>query len=92
MLADTSIKVVLEMFFLSLSNANFKFGAKKLFGRSYITAKALSTAKKIKLIHKHEFVEVVFDDNSNIFVIHVAILGGPELSMLIHCLRASVIS
>lgn len=29
LLADTSIKVVLEMTFLAVSNANFKFGAEK---------------------------------------------------------------
>ena len=38
--ADTNMKVVLEMFFLAFSNADFQFGTEKLIWRSYIVVEA----------------------------------------------------
>lgn len=57
LLADISVKVVLEMLFPSLSIGNLKFDTKKLTWRLYIIAEALLTAKRVKLIYKHEFLK-----------------------------------
>lgn len=48
LLADTSMKMVLEMPFLSFSNINVKFAElKKLTWRFYIIVEALSTTNRI---------------------------------------------
>lgn len=57
------------MFFLSLSNTNLEFDAKKFIYRSYITTEVLSTAKKFELINKYKFIKTVLNGNSNTFVI-----------------------
>ncbi len=75
LLADTSMEVVLEMPFLSLSNADVKFAElEKLTCRSYTVAEALSTTCWIQLIDKKEFAKVTLDENSKTFVKYVAIL------------------
>lgn len=67
------MEVVLEMSFLSISNANVKFvELEKLIWRFYITAEVLSTAIQVKLINKRKFVKAALDKNSEIFVIYIA--------------------
>ena len=57
--------------FFTLSNTNIQFAWEKLTWRSYITAKALSTIKQIKIIDKKEFIKAVLDENVEAFVMHV---------------------
>ena len=71
LLAVTSIKMVLEMFFLIFSNADFKFSTEKLIWKSYITTEALSTISWVKLINKREFAKIALNKNSETFVIYV---------------------
>ena len=52
LLADTSMKVVLEMPLLTLSNADIQFAEKKLTRRSYTAKEALPTIRRVKLIRK----------------------------------------
>ena len=78
LLADTSMKVVLGMPFLALSNADIQFGAERLTWRSYTAAEALPTARRVELIDKHEFAKAALDENSETFVVHVAALEAPE--------------
>lgn len=66
------MKVVLEISFLTFSNANIWFAKKKYIHKSYIIAKALPTIQKVKLINNREFTATVIDENSKIFVIYVA--------------------
>ena len=75
LLANISAEVVLDMLFLTLSNADIQFVEKKLTWRSYITAKALPTTKRVKLINKKEFAKAVLDEKSETFVVHVASLN-----------------
>lgn len=63
LLADTNIKVVLEMPFLSLSNADMKFGTEGLIWRRHVITKAIPKVKKVELIDKHEFVKTVQNKN-----------------------------
>lgn len=67
LLANTSMKIVFGITFVSLRNANMTFGAKKFIWRSYITTQVLFTAKKVELINKHEFVKVAQDRNPILF-------------------------
>ena len=45
LVADTKLEVILEMFFLKLSNADISFGKGILTWKSYTTNEALSTTK-----------------------------------------------
>lgn len=75
MLANTSIKIVLKIPFLPLSNIDIGFTElKKLIWRFYTIAKGLSTTSRIELINKKEFARVVLDKNSEIFVMYISTL------------------
>ena len=80
LLADISAEVVLGMPFLTLSNADVQFVEKELTWRTYTTAEALPTTKRVELIDKKEFAKVALDENSETFVIYVASLDlAPEI-------------
>lgn len=53
------------MLLLKLSNANIKFAAEKLTWGSYTVIKALATTRQVKLVDKHNFVQVALDKNYN---------------------------
>lgn len=63
------------MLFLTLSNADVQFEEKKLEQRSYKTAEALPTTKRVELINKRGFAAVALDENVETFVVHIAILS-----------------
>ncbi len=82
------MEVVLEMPFLSLSNADVKFAELgKLTWRLYTPTNALPTTSRVELIDKKEFAKATLDENSETFVVHVAAI---ELltTMPIHPSRA----
>ena len=72
LLANISAEVVLGMPFLTLSNVDIQFVEKELTWRSYTTAEALSTTKRVELINKKEFAKAALDDKSETFVVYVA--------------------
>ena len=72
LLANISVEVVLGMLFLIFRNANVQFVEKELTWRSYTTAKALTTTKRVELINKKEFAKVALDEKSETFVVYVA--------------------
>ena len=82
LLIDLNVKVVLGMPFLTLSNANIQFAQKKLTWRSYTTAKALPTTKRVEIIDRKEFAKAALDEHVEAFVVHVISLNLN--SMLIH--------
>ena len=47
----------------------------ELIWRSYTTAKALPTIKRIELINKKEFTKMALDENSKTFVIYMALFN-----------------
>ena len=63
------------MAFLTLSNANVQFIEKKLTWRSYTSAEALPTTKRVEFINKKEFAKTALDANSETFVVYVASLS-----------------
>ena len=75
LLANISAEVVLDIPFLTLSNANVQFVEKELTWRSYTTAEALPTTKRVELINKKEFAKAALDENSETFVVYVASLN-----------------
>ncbi len=84
LLTDTSMKVILGMLFLSLSNKDVEFAdQEKLIWRSYTAAEALPTTSWVELIDKREFVKAALDVNSETFVVHAAALELPT-AMPIH--------
>lgn len=87
LLADTSMKMILGMPYLTFSNTDIKFAKKKLTWRSYTFAKVLPTTKQMKLIGKKEFAKVALDGNSEMFVMYVAILKALLLGIIIHPLQ-----
>lgn len=58
----------------------------------YTIADALAILKKVKLINKYKFVETVFDENVNTFVIPVAALEVPESTISMHPLQAPLLA
>ena len=65
------MKVVLSMPFLTFNNADVRFVEKELTWRSYTTAKALPTTKRIELINEKEFANAVLDEKSETFVVYM---------------------
>ena len=84
LLAETSMEVVLGMPFLAFSNVDIQFAEKELIWRSYTAAEALSTTKWVELIDKKEFAKATLDEESETFVVHIAILEAPLAGMAIH--------
>ena len=63
LLADISMKVVLSMPILILSNIDVQFAKKELTWRTYTTKKALPTTSWVKLINQKEFAKAALDEN-----------------------------
>ena len=91
LLAETSIKVVLRMPFITLSNGNIQFIERELTKRFYSAADALSTIKRVELIDKKEFAKTVLDEESETFVVHIAALEALLAGIAIHFLQAAQI-
>lgn len=90
LLADISMEVVLDMFFLILSNANIQFAKKKFTWRFYTIAKVLSTIKRIKLIKKKKFAKATLDENFKTFMMHIVVLKTSLVEMTIYSLGSLV--
>lgn len=85
------MKVVLEKFFLSLSNRNVKFSElEKLTWRSYITIEVLPTIIWVLLINKKKFANTALDENSEAYIVYVAVLD--ILKTTIHLLYIAQIA
>ena len=74
-MANIKPKIVFEMLFLIISNADIDFQARNLQWRSYITGNVFLTTKRGELIGKKEFAATIFDLEHEIFIIHVAALS-----------------
>ena len=81
LLADTSMKVILEMHFLTLSNGNIQFDTESFTWRCYSAAEILPTVRRVELINKHVFAKAALDKNSEMFVAHFAALEALDLAI-----------
>ncbi len=91
LLANVRPDIVLDMLFLTMSNADVDFQAWDLQWRSYTTGKVLPTTKQVELIAKKEFAATALDQEHEAFVIHVTGLSvdsGDE----VHPLRRAQIA
>lgn len=86
LLINISIEVILEMLFLSLSNANIELiKLKKITWRSYNIVEVLYITSKIELISKNKFARAILDKNSGTFMVHITTLKA----MLIYLSKVS---
>lgn len=74
MLVDTSIKMVLEILFFFLSNADIDFEVERLTWKKNSATEVLAITGQIQLIDKHEFAKPALDKNLKTFVIYVVAL------------------
>ena len=71
LMANTSMEVVFEMPFLTLSNANVGFLDKKLTWRTYSVGEILPTTKRVQIIDWKEFAKAALDPKNKAFVLHI---------------------
>ena len=83
------MKVILGMFFLTLSNAGLQFAEKEPTWKIYTTEKALPTTHWVKLIDQKKFAKAVLDKNIEVFVVHINSLKS---KMTIHLARKTQIA
>ncbi len=75
LLADVRPDIVLEMPFLTMSNADIDFQTRDLQWRSYTTEEVLLTTRRVELIGKKEFAAAALDPEHEAFVVHIAALS-----------------
>ena len=73
LIADTSVKVVLGMSFLTLRKVEVDFAERKLTWKAYTITKGLSTTKKVQIIAPKEFAKAALDPDQEVFVVYVTI-------------------
>ena len=73
LVANTKFEVILGVLFLKLSNAIVLYGEKIPTWRTNTINEVLFITKRIWTIYKIDFVIVVLNADSKIFVIHIAI-------------------
>ena len=78
-MADTAIKVVLEMPFLAFSKVEINIAKQELNWRIYSLDKALPIIKRIQMINCREFAIAALAIHKEAFVVHVAYLGAKML-------------
>lgn len=84
MLVEISVKVVLEISFLTFGNTDTQFDKRSFTWRAYTIADALPTMRRVELIGNQKFVKAALENNSKIFVIHVSAVEVLKLAMLIY--------
>ncbi len=75
LLADVKPDIVLEISFLTMSNADIDFQTQDLQWRSYTIKNVLPTTKQVELIGKKEFTAAALDPEYEAFIVHVAALS-----------------
>lgn len=68
------MNVILEMLFLTFSNADIQFAEEKLIWRSYITGEVLLTNQRVELIDKKNLAKAALDESVEAFIVHMASL------------------
>ena len=69
---NISIKVVLGMCFLILSNADVQFAEKKLAWRTYTNKKIFLTTHQVEIINQKKFAKAALYENVEAFMVHVS--------------------
>lgn len=74
-MAESNIKIILEIFFLTLSNMDIKFAEKKLVWKIYTIAEGLTGTRKVERINKKKFLKEVWNKDVDAFVVNVSSLS-----------------
>lgn len=80
------------MSFLTVSNAEVKFGAEKFIWNSYIFIQALPTTRRVERIDKYEFVKTASNKYSELFTMHIIVLEVLKLAILIYLSKVSMLT
>ena len=81
--ANIGLEIVLEMLFLTLSNADIRFVEQELAWRIYTAAQTLPITKRVEIIKKRKFAAAAPNADNKTFVLHVVALAEPT-TMPIH--------
>ena len=76
LVANISPKIVLRMFFFTLSGADVDFLDQEFRWRTYTTKRAFSTTRHIKLVSKIKFAAAALDSKNKMFVVQIASLSS----------------
>lgn len=74
LLANTNMKVILDILSMTLNNRDVQFVKKELIWRLYTLTKTLPTTKQLEIIDKKEFAKAIIEQNIEIFVVYVTSL------------------
>ena len=75
LVADTQIKVILGMPFLTFSNVDIWFAERELVWRTYSATEALPTSQRVEIIDKKEFATAALNEEEETFVLYMAALS-----------------
>ena len=73
-MADTRIKMVLRIPFLTLGSTDIRIAERELVWRTYSAAEALPTTRRVEIIDK-EFAVAALNENDETFVMHTATIS-----------------
>lgn len=69
LVADTKIKLVLEIFISILSSINIWFAERELVWKIYSTAKELPIIQKVKIVNNKEFAIAAMNKDNKTFIV-----------------------
>ncbi len=75
LLANVRPDIVLEIPFLTISNADINFQARDLQWRSYTTGEVHPTTRRVEQIGEKEFAAAALDLEHEAFIVHIAALS-----------------
>ena len=75
LITNVSLKIILRMLFLTLSNEDVNILDWELQWRIYITQEALSTTRRIEFVEKIKFAVVMFDPEHETFIVYITSLS-----------------
>lgn len=81
MVANTTIKIVLETPFLIFSKVKINFAEEEFIWKTYTPNDILPTIKRVQIIDQNKFVTIALDPNKETIVVYVAYL---EFKISIH--------
>ena len=97
-MANVSLKVVLGMLFLTLSNADIDFLGQERRWKTYTNKEVLPTIRRVELVRKKEFAAAALNPKHETYVVHIASFSSTPLAFLestplnVHISRRSQIS
>ena len=92
LLANISLKVVLEMLFLIFGKTKIRFAEQELVWRTYIDIETLPTTRSVEIFNKREFAVAALKTNNKTFIMYIAALPEPTTMPIYLFCQAQVTS